>query len=94
MTLVTIHSILIRMSKRLQIIVPDDEAEQLRRCAEREGMTLSEWARRALDRAQKSQLGPTQEGKLDALETALRCSHPTAPIEEMLNDIERGRDLR
>ena len=82
------------MSKRLQIIVPDDEAEQLRRCAEREGMTLSEWARRALKRAQKSQLGPTQEGKLDALEKALRCSYPTAPIEEMLSDIEHGRDLR
>ncbi len=52
-------------------------------------MTLSEWARRALGRAQKSQLGPTQEGKLDALETALRCGHPTASIEEMISNIER-----
>ena len=82
------------MSKRLQIIVPDEEAERLRQCAEREGMTLSEWARRALKRAQRSQSGPTPEGKLSALDKALRCGHPTAPIDEMLKEIERGRDLR
>jgi len=82
------------MSKRLQIIVTDEEAEQLRRCAEREGMTLSEWARRALEHAQKNQPGPTRERKLEVLEKALQCGHPTSPIDEMLSDIERGRDLR
>ena len=82
------------MSKRLQIIVTDEEAEQLRRCAEREGMTLSEWARRALEHAQKSQLGPTRERKLEVLKKALQCGHPTSHIDEMLSDIERGRDLR
>ena len=29
-----------------------------------------------------------------ALERALTCNHPTGEIEEMLADIERGRDLR
>ena len=82
------------MSKRLQIIVPDEEVERLRRCAEREGMTLSQWARRALARARRAQLGPTPEQKLEALDKALGCDHPTAEVGEILEDIERGRDLR
>jgi hypothetical protein len=87
-------SILIRMSKRLQIIVSDEEAQRLKQCAERAGTTLSEWARRALERARASQLGPTPEQKLEALDRALQCGHPTAPIDEILSDIERGRALR
>ena len=34
------------------------------------------------------------ERRLRALDRALTCNHPTADIEEMLADIERGRDLR
>ena len=39
------------MSKRLQIVVQDEELEQLRHAAAREGLTLSELARRVLHRA-------------------------------------------
>ena len=31
---------------------------------------------------------------LEVIEQALTCNHPTGDIEEMLVDIERGRDLR
>ncbi len=34
------------------------------------------------------------ERKLRAVDRALGGNHPTADIEEMLADIERGRDLR
>ena len=30
--------------------------------------------------------------RLEAIETALTCNHPTAEIEQMLAEIERGRD--
>ena len=30
----------------------------------------------------------------DVIEQALACNHPTGDIDEMLADIERGRDLR
>ena len=82
------------MSKRLQLIMKNREIERLRACAERDGMTLSEWARRALERARREQEGPTPEQKRKALEQALRCDHPTGDIEDMLADIERGRGLR
>lgn len=83
-----------RMSTRLQIIVSEDEAKRLRQCALREGLTLSEWARRALQRAEQQQLGPTPEQKARAIDRALTCNHPTADIDEMLAEIEQGRDLR
>ncbi len=82
------------MSIRLQIILPETEREALRRCAEREGLTLSEWARRALRQAQLAQTGPTRGQKFRALERALGCGHPTGDIAELLSEIESGRDLR
>lgn len=82
------------MSKRLQIVVQDEELEQLRHAAAREGLTLSEWARRVLHRARETQGGPTRDRKLAALDRGLACGHPTADVEEMLAEIEQGRDLR
>lgn len=82
------------MSKRLQIVVADEEHERLRKAAAREGLTLSEWARRVLERAREGQKGPTPSRKIAALDRALKCGHPTADIDEMLAEIEKGRDLR
>jgi len=82
------------MSPRLQIVVSEDEAQQLRRSAERAGLTLSEWARRALRRAQKAGVAVTPDQRLRALDRALTCGHPTADLEDMLSEIERGRDPR
>lgn len=81
------------MSTRLQIVVQEEEARRYRRCAEREGLSMSEWARRALQRAERQQEGPTPQEKLRALEEALKCEHPTGKIEQILAEIERGRDL-
>jgi DNA polymerase III delta prime subunit len=82
------------MSTRLQILVSEDEAKRLRQCARREGLTLSEWVRRALQRAEQRQSGPTPEQKARAIDRALTCNHPTGEIDKMLAEIEQGRDLR
>ena len=87
-------SILISMSTRLQVVVSDAEAASLRRVARLAGLTTSEWARRALRAARDAQAGPSPHSRLDALDRALGCNHPTGDIGEMLADIERGRDLR
>ena len=39
-------------------------------------------------------IGPVERRRLQAIDRALECNHPTADIDEMLTDIERGRDLR
>ncbi len=82
------------MSTRLQIVMSETEVASLRQVARRAGLTLSEWARRALRAARNAQAVPSPASKLEALERALRCNHPTGDIDEMLADIERGRDLR
>ena len=82
------------MSTRLQIVVDAREAESFRRSARRQGQTLSEWARAALREAQRRQDSLTPEQKLEALDRALQHNHPTGDIEELLKEIEIGRDLR
>ena len=82
------------MSKRLQVVVGDEELEQLRKAAARKGLTLSEWTRQVLHRARETQTGPTRDGKLAALDRALACGHPTGDVTAMLTEIETGRDLR
>ena len=87
-------SILISMSTRLQIVMSEAEAASLRQVARRAGLTVSEWARRTLRAARDAERGPSRATRLDALDRALACNHPTGDIDEMLADIERGRDLR
>ena len=82
------------MSTRLQIVMKEEEIERIRRCAERERLTVSEWARRALRRAQRRQAAPTPVQKMKALDSALNCGHPTGDIEVILASIEQGRGLR
>ena len=55
------------------------------------GLSASEWAMQVSRRPRP--IGPV-ERRLRALDRALECNHPTADIDEMLADIERGRDLR
>ena len=82
------------MSTRLQILISDAEASALREAASRAGLSASEWARRALRAARDAQTDPSPSRRLDALDRALTCNHPTGDIGEMLADIERGHDLR
>ena len=72
----------------------EEELASLRQVAERVGLTLSEWARRALWHARDAHAGPTPDSRLRALDQALDCHHPTGDIDQMLADIEHGRDLR
>ncbi len=82
------------MTKRLQVVMREGEIEDLRRAAEREGLTLSEWVRIVLRNARRNPSDPTPAQKIAALDRALRLGHPTADMDEMLADIENGRDLR
>ncbi|MDD9982326.1 MAG: hypothetical protein OXU81_13385 [Gammaproteobacteria bacterium] len=52
---------------------------------EEAGLTDRRWATKLSKRAQR---------RLEALDRASGCNHPTGDIDEMLADIARGRDLR
>ena len=78
------------MSKRLQVVMTDDEFEELQRVARCEGMTVSDLVRRALREARISRTPVDTDTKLAVLRNAVHHNFPTADIEDVLADIERG----
>lgn len=78
------------MSKRLQVLLPDPEMEEIRRFARRERLTVGEWVRRILREARSHQPVHEPRLKLKAVRRAASYSFPTADVEQMLGEIERG----
>ncbi|MCX7962646.1 MAG: ribbon-helix-helix protein, CopG family [Burkholderiales bacterium] len=79
------------MSKRLQVLLDDAEMRELRRLARRSNTTVAEWVRRALRAARRAEPARDAGRKLAAIRAAARHAYPTADIERMLAEIERGR---
>lgn len=78
------------MSKRLQVLLEESEMRDLRRLARRSNTTVAEWVRRALRAARRAEPRGDAERKLAAVRAASRQAFPTADIEQMLAEIERG----
>lgn len=77
------------MSRRLQVILDDTEFDELQHDAESEGVTTSEWVRRALRQARRHRATDPAR-KLAAIRAATKHSFPTADIDDMLAEIEQG----
>jgi hypothetical protein len=78
------------MSKRLQVILTDDEFDELRSVAADDGLTVSDWVRQAVRQARRHRWRGDVEQRLAAVRTAARHDFPSADIDRMLNEIERG----
>jgi hypothetical protein len=78
------------MSKRLQVLFREDEYRELEAIARRRRMSLSEWARQALRAARQRETLGDAERKLAVVREASRHAYPTADIDQMLEEIERG----
>jgi hypothetical protein len=78
------------MSIRLQVVMEDTEIESIREAARARGMTVSEWVREALREARRKTAGGDPERKLAAIRAADRHTYPTADVDQMLAEIERG----
>lgn len=78
------------MSKRLQIVVDDEEARRYEQCAEAEGLTLSAWARDALRAAERDVSLGDPGRKLAAIRAAYHHDFPAPDIATMLEEIESG----
>jgi len=64
--------------------------EELRRLARREHLALGEWVRRVLREARLQRPVQDPQAKLKAVRKAAEYAFPTADIEQMLAEIERG----
>jgi len=78
------------MSKRLQVLLPDEEMTDIQRLARQEGLTVGEWVRRVLREARELKPSNDPEAKLKAVRRAVEFSFPAADMEQMLSEIERG----
>jgi hypothetical protein len=78
------------MSKRLQVLLEEEEFERLRAVARTEGVTVSEHVRSLIRRDQRDRPSKDVASKLEAIHEAMQHNYPTADIEQMLEEIERG----
>ncbi len=78
------------MPKRLQVILQDTEYREIQRVARARRMSIAEWVRQALAAARRYEPLGDSGKKLDTVREAARQEFPTAEIEQMLEEIERG----
>ena len=78
------------MSKRLQVLLDEAEFRDIRRLARAERTTVAEWVRRSLRAARRKAPAGDPGRKLAAIREAARHAYPTADIDVMLDEIERG----
>jgi hypothetical protein len=78
------------MSTRLQVVIDDEELDEIRRVARRQGLTVSEWVRQTLRQARRTTSSGSVERKLAAVRAAARHEFPTGDVDEVLDEIEQG----
>jgi hypothetical protein len=78
------------MAKRLQVIVQDPEYRDIQRAARLRRMSIAEWVRQALVQARRREPSREVASKLEVIRAAARMDFPTADIDHMLEEIERG----
>ena len=78
------------MAKRLQVILQDPEYRDIQRIARSRHMSLAEWVRQALQLACRREPVGDIGKKLDAIRAGAKHAYPTADIDAMLAEIERG----
>ncbi|MHB1298528.1 MAG: antitoxin [Gemmatimonadaceae bacterium] len=78
------------MSQRLQVLLDESEFAEIRRIAKRHRMTVAEWVRQALRVARSDEPGVEPRRKLMVVREAARGDYPTADIDVMLAETERG----
>jgi hypothetical protein len=78
------------VTKRLQVLLDEDELSEIRRAARRKRLSVAEWVRTALREARVSEGGRPPRDKLRAVRSAMGHAFPTGSVEEMNADIARG----
>jgi len=81
------------MSKRLQVILPEEEYRALAETARRQGTTVARVVRESLRRTLAEETGPDPEERIAAVLRFARFAGPTGDIDQLLAEIERGRAL-
>lgn len=77
------------MSYRLQVLIPKELDDRIRKEAQRQRISKGAWVRRAIE---ESLQGPQQSRrKSSAVDRLARLSAPTADIDQMIAETQHGR---
>jgi hypothetical protein len=77
------------MSHRLQVLIPEELDARIRKAASRDRVSKGEWVRRAIELALREGTDATR--RLDPLSRLSQLEGPTADIDQLLGEIEKGR---
>jgi methylmalonyl-CoA mutase N-terminal domain/subunit len=78
------------MTKRLQVLLDDEDLAEIQELARRRHQTTAAWVRDALRAARDTAAHPETGRKLRAVREAATHDYPIAEIEDVLAEIERG----
>ena len=78
------------MTKRLQVLLDDDELTEIQALARRRRQTTAAFVRDALRAARTAAEYPTVESKLRAVREAVEHAYPAGDIETIRAEIEAG----
>jgi hypothetical protein len=78
------------MSKRLQVVLDDEEYREIRGVARRARLSVSEWVRQTLRAARRELPAEDSDRKLKAVRAAVEHDFPTADMDQMLREIDAG----
>ncbi len=78
------------MTKRLQVLLDDQELAEIQKLARRRHQTTAAWVREALRVARDTMTYPETGRKLRAVREAAALAYPAGDVDEMLREIERG----
>jgi SOS response regulatory protein OraA/RecX len=78
------------MSKRLQVILDDDELRAIQEIAKQQRTSVAEWVRQALRAARRREPRLDAERKLKAVRAAVNHQFPSGDIQQILAEIESG----
>jgi len=78
------------MTKRLQVLLDDEELADIRELARRRHQTTAAWVRDALRVARDTTAHPETGRKLRAVREAAAHAYPAGDVDEILHEIERG----
>jgi len=78
------------MTKRLQVLLDDDELAEIQAVARRRHQTTAAWVRDALRVARDTASYPETGRKLHVIREAAAHAYPAGDIDGMLGEIERG----
>jgi hypothetical protein len=78
------------MSKRLQVLLDEEELRAIGRLARARQQTVAEWVRGVLRSARREEPASSPERKLALVRAASRHRFPSADLDQMIAEIESG----